>query len=48
MQLMTWFTKPRVMATLLALALLFAAAPVVAQPAPTRPPRFKGPNPGSS
>jgi CubicO group peptidase (beta-lactamase class C family) len=38
MQLMTWFTKPRVMATLLALALLLAAAPVVAQPAPTAAP----------
>jgi CubicO group peptidase (beta-lactamase class C family) len=38
MQLMTWFTKPRVVATLLALGFLLAAAPVVAQSAPNATP----------
>jgi CubicO group peptidase (beta-lactamase class C family) len=38
MQRMPWFTKQHVVATLLALALLLAAAPVAAQPAPTTAP----------
>src|SRR5215212_929109 len=38
MHLMTWFTKQRVVATLFALALLLAAAPVVAQRAPSATP----------